>query len=312
MQNNLAPICLFTYNRLEETKLTIEALQNNFLASDSKLFIFSDGPKNENSRSKVQAVRNYIHSIKGFKNVHVFESKTNKGLATSIIDGVTKIVNRYGKVIVLEDDLITTPNFLCFMNKGLNYYKAFNNVYSINGYSPDIGKVQYDLYKTKRAFPWGWATWEDRWNKDVLTNNYISKNITKSVLKEFNKECGADAVKMLKETLNGRNSSWYIRWVFVNFLEKKISIFPVKSKVINIGFTNRGTHCYEISTYKSQIDESFLLEFNFIDLKEIKLIRNAFLKYFSFSYKLLFRIKMLRSLEGFKLLFREFKNKVIL
>ena len=188
----------------------------------------------------------------------------------------------------------------------------FNNVYAVNGYSPDIGKESFDLFIAKRAFPWGWATWKDRWDKDILSDNYISKNINKSVLKEFRKQCGDDVVNMLENTLNGRNSSWYIRWVFINFLEKKVSLFPVKSKVVNIGFTDRGTHCSEISAYKSQLDKTFFREFNFIDVADIKLVMISFLRYFSFSYKLLFRIKMLRSLHGFRLLFREFKNKIIL
>jgi hypothetical protein len=308
----LAPICLFTYNRLLETQETIKALQNNYLANESDLIIFSDGYKGDNDKMEVMDVRVFINNIKGFKSVKVYESKTNKGLANSVIDSVSLVLENSKTVIVLEDDLLTTPNFLDFMNQSLNYYKTFNNIYAINGYSPDIGKVSFDLFKAKRAFPWGWATWKDRWDKDILSDNYISKNINKSVLKKFKNECGADVVNMLRDTLTGKNSSWYIRWVFINFLEKKVSIFPVKSKVMNIGFTDRGTHCSVISAYKSQLDKTFFREFNFIDLADIKLAVNSFLRYFSFSYKLLFRIKMLRSLHGFRLLFREFKNKIIL
>jgi len=310
--NNLSPICLFVYNRLLETQETIKALQNNFLANESDLIIFSDGYKSDNDKMEVMGVRDFIKNIQGFKSVKIYDSQTNKGLANSVIDGVSLVLEDFETVIVLEDDLLTTRNFLDFMNQGLDYYKMFNAVYAINGYSPDIGKESVDLFKAKRAFPWGWATWEDRWNKDILSNNDISKHINKSVLKEFKNECGADVVGMLKETLNGKNSSWYIRWVFVNFLGKKVSIFPVKSKVINIGFTDKGTHCSEISAYKSQLDKTFLREFNFIDVADIKLVMSSFLRYFSFSYKLLFRIKMLRSMHGFRLLFKEFKNKIIL
>ena len=308
----LAPICLFVYNRLSETQQTVKALQKNYLANHSELIIYSDGFKDDSDKELVLIIRSYLEEISGFKSVVIVESNFNMGLAKSIIEGVTDVLSCHESVIVLEDDLITTPNFLDFMNQGLSYYEKFNNVYAVNGYSPDIGKESSDLLKANRAFPWGWATWEDRWNKEILSNNYISKNINKSVLKEFKNKCGADVVSMLEETLNGKNSSWYIRWVFINFLEKKVSIFPVKSKVMNIGFTDRGTHCSAISAYKSQLDKTFFREFNFIDLADVKLVMNSFLRYFSFSYKLLFRIKMLRSLHGFRLLFREFKNKIIL
>ena len=135
MVEKLAPICLFTYSRLEETKRTIEALKKNFLAPKSELFIFSDGPKNHETKDKVKAVRDFIKTIDGFKKITIFESKTNEGLAKSIINGVTKVVNEYGKVIVLEDDLLTTPNFLDFMNQALLFFELNLSIYSINGYS---------------------------------------------------------------------------------------------------------------------------------------------------------------------------------
>src|SRR5690554_1406763 len=119
----LAPICLFTYNRFEETIKTIEALQRNHLASQSQLFIFSDGWKKEKDKDKIIQVRNYLDSVRGFEKVTVIHSEKNNGLAESIIKGVTETLSRYDHVIVLEDDLITTPNFLDFMNQALDYYR---------------------------------------------------------------------------------------------------------------------------------------------------------------------------------------------
>ena len=313
MQNNLAPICLFTYNRLEETKLTIEALQNNFLASDSKLFIFSDGPKNENSRSKVQAVRNYIHSIKGFKNVHVFESKTNKGLATSIIDGVTKIINEYNNVIVLEDDLITTPNFLNFMNQALEFYEFDKKIKSVNGFSLDIKSKIDSVYFQTRPFPWGWATWKDRWNQQIFDKKRISDELEtdKLILKKFNKKCGDDMSKMLLDSLNEINDSWYVRWTYSHFINNKISVYPSRSFIENIGFSADSTHCGPIDSYKYKLEvrqniNLSLSDFDSINLKQEK----NFLKYFTISYKLLFRLKLLLTLKGFKLVLKELKFKI--
>ena len=166
MKSKLAPICLFTFNRLEETKQTVEALQNNFLACESDLFIFSDGPKNELTKDKVIAVREFLMTIHGFKSITIFESKFNKGLANSIIDGVSQIINEFGKVIVLEDDLVTTPNFLDFMNQGLEHFKNNQRIYSISGFVPLIKNPHdFDFFLHERSYPWGWATWNQEWSQ---------------------------------------------------------------------------------------------------------------------------------------------------
>src|SRR3989339_698479 len=130
----LSPIVLFVYNRLEHTRKTIEALQKNELAKDSELFLYSDGPKNEENIKKVNEVRKYINSIDGFKKVKIVEREINFGLARSIIAGVTDIVNKYGKIIVLEDDIVTSPYFLTFMNDALCLYENEEKVMHISGY----------------------------------------------------------------------------------------------------------------------------------------------------------------------------------
>ena len=143
------PICLFTYNRLHETKQTVKALKENFLAMESDLFVFSDGPKNDAGRLKVEAVRQFLTSVNGFKSVKVFESEQNKGLANSIISGVSQIIQKYGKVIVLEDDLITSTNFLNFMNQALDYYASKEKIFSISGFGHKVGlpaDYPYDVF----------------------------------------------------------------------------------------------------------------------------------------------------------------------
>jgi GT2 family glycosyltransferase len=120
---NLAPILLFTYNRPSHTRQTLEALLNNKLAKESELFIFSDGYKNDNDKENVLKVRNIIHSIEGFKQVHIIENAYNFGLAKNIIEGVTQVIDKYGKMIALEDDLITSPYFLTFMNEALEKFE---------------------------------------------------------------------------------------------------------------------------------------------------------------------------------------------
>ena len=164
---SLSPILLFVYNRLEHAKKTIEALKNNYLAKESELIIFSDGPKKEKDKNNVEKVRNVIKNIEGFKNVEIKISENNKGLANSIISGVTEIINKSEKVIVLEDDLITHPYFLTYMNEALDYYKNNNKIWSISGYCPPIeipNNYYNDIFLSPRASSWGWGTWKNRWD----------------------------------------------------------------------------------------------------------------------------------------------------
>src|SRR5215218_1955184 len=141
MALELAPVLLFTYKRVDVLKQTLAALQANTQAKDTELFVFSDGWKNETDKIGVQTVREYLKSIEGFKRIIIRESASNKGLANSIIEGVNEVIDQYGKVIVLEDDLITTPNFLSFMNTCLDKYKSESQVFSISGYSFNLSEM---------------------------------------------------------------------------------------------------------------------------------------------------------------------------
>ncbi len=151
----LAPITLFVYNRLSHTKQTINALKKNKLAEQSELIIFSDSFKNSDDKKKVNQVREYIRSIKGFKGVEIIERPDNFGLANSIIDGVTRVVNQYGKVIVLEDDLVTSSFFLEYMNNALLCYEDDPQVISIHGYNYPISDLP-EIFFIKGADCWGW------------------------------------------------------------------------------------------------------------------------------------------------------------
>ncbi|WP_430972678.1 sugar transferase [Sunxiuqinia rutila] len=242
----LAPICLFTYNRLAETEQTIEYLKNNFLAKQSELFIFSDSYKNEQSKPKVKAVRDYIRTVDGFKSVTIFEMSTNLGLANSIISGVSKIIKKYGKAIVLEDDLITSSNFLDYMNQSLDYYEFNSKVFSIAGYSIKVNTpadFKSDVYFKGRATSWGWATWEDRWNSVDWELNDINAFFKSRKQKRHLRKHGDDLLKILRDYTKGRNDSWAIRFAYNQIKSNKVSVAPVISKVRNIGFGGDATHC---------------------------------------------------------------------
>lgn len=314
-KTTLAPICLFVYNRFEETKLTVEALQLNHLSKESNLYIFSDGPKNETTTVKVNEVRQYINSISGFKSVTIYESQENKGLANSIVIGVTKIINKYGKVIVLEDDLITSSNFLNFMNSALEFYNNSKNIQSISGFSLEIKNniQQSDVFFNSRAFSWGWATWKNRWDKNIFDITYIKNiiNNDKNILKKFKKECGEDISEMLLGSITGKNNSWYVRWAFNQFVSKRLTVYPFLSKVYNIGFSNKGTHCNGINVFKSKFDTICQRSFVFSEQFENEFIKNEFIKYFSKVYKLKFRLILLLNSSGRKSILSEIKFKVL-
>lgn len=263
---NLAPICLFTYNRLEETKLCISALQKNNLAEDCLLFVFSDQAKKETDKESVSEVRAYLKTVTGFKKIEVIEAIHNKGLAESIISGVTQIINKYGKVIVLEDDLITSSNFLDFMNQALFKYEDNKEVFSVSGFSRKIetnlnGKE--DVYFKGRPTSWGWATWLNRWELVEWENKKENVENNKSLKNKLN-YFGHDLYKMLLDNTKGNNDSWAIRFTKTQILQEKLSIAPFVSKVYNIGFGDNATHCKDaISDVTVLFDNTNKTKFNF-------------------------------------------------
>lgn len=242
---NLAPIVIFTFNRLEHTKKTIEALKKNDLAIDSEIYIFSDGPRNNEEVISVEKVRNYIKTIDGFKKINIIESKINKGLAKSVIEGVTDIIQKYGKVIVIEDDLVTSKHFLKYMNEALDIYQERPDIWSISGYTPNIKipkNYTDEVYLIKRGASWGWATWKDRWKLndwEIKDYNEFKKNI--KLRKSFN-EAGSDMSPMLNDQMKGRINSWAIRWGYNQFKMNMWTIYPIRSLVKNIGNDLSGTH----------------------------------------------------------------------
>jgi hypothetical protein len=242
--NDIAPIVLFVYNRLPHTKQTIDALKKNELASGSELFIYSDAPKNELESESVQLVREYIHLIDGFKNITVIERDHNWGLAASIIDGVTNLVNQYGKVIVLEDDLVTSPQFLTFMNDALGFYIDKPEVMHISGWNYPIDPEGLgDAFLWPVMNCWGWATWVDRWvyfHKDPakLINTWSREDI-----KRFNLENSCDFWAQVIKNNNKKISTWAVFWYASIFERKGLCLNPTHSFVVNIGLDDSGENC---------------------------------------------------------------------
>lgn len=255
-----APVVLFVYNRKNKTIDTLDALNNNYGVEATDLIIFADGAKSEEVKPQVNSVRDYIKNSfakkSKFKSLKLIESENNKGLAKSIIDGVSEIINQYGKVIVVEDDLITAPDFLAYMNKGLDYYENMADIGSISGYSYPISylkKYKKDVYILRKGECWGWATWKDRWeNVDWEVKSFDEYVNNPQKRKEFD-SIGAGLDSMLCLQMKGEIDSWAVRWCYHLYCNKLLTVYPRISKTQNIGFDGTGTHCTVTNMFETQL-----------------------------------------------------------
>ena len=297
----LAPILLFVYNRPLHVKRSIESLLANELAKDSELYIFSDAAKDEMAQANVNEVRQFIHSIKGFKEIHYVERTENWGLARNIIDGVTTLVNQYGRVIVLEDDLIVAPYFLQFMNDALETYKDEENVCHIQACDFTKDPILPDTFLIKWTGSWGWATWKRAWklfnpNGQELLDELIRRKLTYRF--DFNGKYGY--TRMLRNQIKGKNNSWAIRWNASLFLADKLSLNVGKSLIQNEGFDGSGTNCGSGNLYDSDLWTKPLPVVKIQPIVENEAARQAFSNYYartnSFFAKAIRRIK--RTLKG--------------
>lgn len=241
----LAPIILFVYNRPNHTKQSIEALLQNSLSKESNLFIYSDAPKNQDAISSVQEVRDYIHTITGFKTITIIERERNFGLADSIIGGVTDVINQYGKAIVLEDDIVTSPAFLEYMNIALNKYEQEEKVWSISAwnYPLDPNPIQEDTFFWRIPHCWGWATWKDRWIHYKRDIQWVENNFNKSDICHINLEGTADYWKHYLSNKKQKIKTWAIFWYLIAYKHNKLTLMPKEPLIWQIGFDNSGVDC---------------------------------------------------------------------
>ena len=281
--NKPAPIVLFVYNRPWHTQQTIEALQNNELASKSELFIYADGAKNEKAYTQVEKVRSYVRAVSGFKKLTVIERDKNWGLADSIIDGVTQTVNKYGRVIVLEDDLVTSPLFLRYMNDALEFYKDEDKAMHISGYIYPIDNDKLnDTFFIKPDTCWGWATWDRAWEYFKKDTDYYLDVFDKRMIKDFNLNDSYDYFKQIKQNKNGRINTWAIYWYASIYLQHGLSLHPSQSFVSNIGHDGEGVHCAKTSIYNVDLVSNYSVSFT-NKIEEDKLARTSLESYFKNS-----------------------------
>ena len=282
MKTQLAPIVIFVYRR--EIGRLIKTLKSDPLAAQSDLIVFSDGPRDDSDAEDVTRVRASLQNIDGFKSIRVVSSTHNKGLAASIIDGVTEVIDQYGKIIVLEDDLVVSKDFLQYMNDALAYFENDARVWSVSGYGanlPDLGQYTHDIYLAPRANSWGWATWKDRWDKtdwEVLGFDALRQD--KQLQTAFNRG-GNDLYRMLDLQMNGRIDSWAIRWSYSQFKYGMYTVFPVVSKVANEGFADgRGAHNNDTAALKWHVDLRTKSSVVFEPVEVNAVVLEAFKKYY--------------------------------
>ncbi len=279
---DLAPIVLFVYNRPDHTKRTLDALSKNTLAEQSVLYIFCDGPKEDASDIEIKHI-NDVRNVVAEKNwcgeVNIIERQENWGLADSIVDGITQVLNKHGEVIVLEDDIITSPGFLQYMNDALSLYEKEDRVMHISGYWFPI-RAKYRLPNTffyNTASCWGWATWKRAWLKYEADPVTIYKKIIErdGDLLKFNIDGTADFEKQLLRNISGEMKTWAVKWYGSIHLNEGYSLHPNHSLCQNIGVDGSGMNIRQKTDAYQWNGLSKAIKVDTIPIKENLLARKA-------------------------------------
>lgn len=303
MSSEYAPIALFVYKRPEHTLKTVQALQANSLAQESKLFVFAEAPTDETEQILTQQVAEIFTNLTSFKSVEFIPKTEHTGLASSIIGAVTSLVKAYGKVIVVEDDMITSKYFLSYLNQGLELYKDDDGVASIHAYTPVNSGQLPESYFLRGADCWGWATWQRAWQKFNPNSADLLTKFSKKERKIFDFNGSFPYYKMLKKQSQGRVDSWAIRWYASAFLNNMYTLYPNYSLVENIGLDGSGTHCgVEAST---ELNPDLELNLQKVTVAQCETAFRLFAKQFSIQqrqYRFWVRVKrrLQRYLKGGK------------
>ena len=283
--NVLAPIVVFTYNRPEHTLRTLNALLINPLANESDIIIYSDSARTENHNKAVDEVRSYLSDLTGFRSIKVIHRDENFGLAESIIQGVTEVLQRSEKVIVLEDDMVVSPYFLEYMNEALEKFFDDDRVISVHGYVYPVKIELPEAFFLTGADCWGWATWRRGWDLFNSEGKYLlDELVRRHLIQEFDYNGAYPFLSMLKDQIKGANDSWAIRWHASAFLAGKLTLYPGRSLVHNIGTDSSGTHCGDLDNMDAKLSET-KIKLNNIAVESSPTGREAFENFFRQSQK---------------------------
>lgn len=250
-----SPIVIFGFNRPDAFKRMTDSLKRNIGFEGHPIYVYIDGPRNSEDSPKIDKVALIAREL----TPNVVLSPENRGLGASIINGVSEVIARHGKAIVLEDDLVLMPGFLQYLEAALQTYADDKRVFSICGYGLKINRPkQYvgDVYLCNRSSSWGWATWADRWQSvDWNVGDWDELTSSKRLQKAFNKG-GSDMYRMLRDYMAGRNKSWAIRFCYSQFRQGKYSVHPFRSLVANEGFGADATNCKQkYSRFQTELND---------------------------------------------------------
>jgi len=235
----------------------ISALAENLLAQESELYIYADAAKNTEAQHEVNTLRDYLKDIRGFKTIHIRLRENNLGVDENIIQGVTEVIAERGKAIVLEDDLVTSPWFLTYMNEALNFYENEPKVASIHGYVYPLDPPLKEAFFLKGADCWGWATWKRAWDLFERDGQLLLDQILQRGLQqEFEFEGTYPYLRALAEQAAGNTKEWDIRWYATAFLADMVTLYPGQSLVSNIGHDSSGTHCAASTVYDVELRQT--------------------------------------------------------
>ena len=281
---SLAPIILFVYNRPQHTATALEALAKNPLAKESTLYIYADGAKADASAEtlqKIKETRDVIKSKAWCNEVIIVEREKNYGLANNILNGVTEVINKHGKIIALEDDLVTAPHFLNYMNDALNQFENKTEVACISAYVYPIANLT-ELFFIKGADCWGWATWKREWDQFETDGAKLLQQLeSQQLTKAFDFNGTYPYTGMLRDQIAGKNNSWAVRWYASAFLKNKLCLYPAQSLVKNIGTDGSGTHFSSSTTAFETVLSHKAINVTALELKENAKARRQFENYFA-------------------------------
>jgi|TARA_Y100000389_G_scaffold204658_1_gene258677 hypothetical protein len=254
---HLAPIAFICYNRYDHLTKSLKSLKRNKLAKNSKIYIFSDGPKNSDDIKKINKIRSYLKKLKGFKSKTYFFRKKNMGNKLNIVSSVNEVLKKNSKIIVVEDDLVVSGSFLFFMNNCLNYYSDQKKIWHINGWSyPFLRNNKDDIIFLKSMNCWGWATWKNRWNKISLNEEKYISIFSKKMIHNFDIESSTNNWSQMIRNKKKLLNTWAVFWHATIFSHNGITIYPKFSLVKNIG-TDGSSRMAKTDEFKTTFKDNF-------------------------------------------------------
>jgi hypothetical protein len=263
--HDIAPIGLSTYSRLSHLKRNIDALRKNTIAKFSDLYIFSDAPRKEDE-AKVKKLRQYLKTIDGFNNITIFERKENNRVKNNR-GGIKYLLDKFGKIIFLEEDIVTAPGFLQFINTALNHFKKSNDIFSITGYTPPINAHLYcneDAFLLPRFSAWGFGIWKEQFD----TIQYFDLNELKQSIKiKSNRQfvsdhIGEDAFLMMHLEAEGLIDALDVKAIYRQMLNRQFTVYPRYSLLQNIGHDGTGLHCSFTNKFDTKTWNKTYFDFN--------------------------------------------------